>query len=615
MDNLIAQHDDPNYLRTVYDELNDREHVLSNKDLQTIIDVQKGRFPRGYDPYKPMVEYVTIDSRFPLVGTPTPKAHFLPDKSEQKMIAKLARRMKKNPQVGVPQEPSHNKRDHQCYLMWGEDGRIIGESVERVGLLQAPKTQLPGHSLSYNPPLEYVPEDSRRRLYDALRQVPAYDKYIQERYQRCLDLYMAPRTQVRKRVITDPEKLLPELPNPDQLRPYPEIPSMIFEGHHHIVRSVSISPTGSHVVSGSDDHTVRLWEMDTGRCVRVWKFNADIQCVKWNPNAGLNLFGVVVDDQVWMVNPSDIGTTELNQATRKLFPDAAYDESVLEIDEEDAEQETEQTEQPEVQAEDVQEEQTITSRSKSGRKKTLIKWKFFRTDQDKEQRSQGLMARITHLKKVTWIDWHGRGDYFVTLSPDAFNDGIVIHQLSNRTSQKPFKRPMRNKGQKVQRVMFHPTEPHFYVATSTSVRVYNLQRQKLMKRLKGQKCKQISSMSIHPSGGHVLTGGFDKRMEWFDMEISARPFKTMRFHRKAVRAVCFHKRYPLFATASDDGQVHVFHCQIFDDWLKDPVIVPVKILRGHKITSHLGVLDIEFHPTQPWIISSGADQTMRLYTS
>ena len=51
LDNLIARHDDPNYLRKVYDEKNDREIILSNDDLKMILDIQKGRFPPGYDPY------------------------------------------------------------------------------------------------------------------------------------------------------------------------------------------------------------------------------------------------------------------------------------------------------------------------------------------------------------------------------------------------------------------------------------------------------------------------------------------------------------------------------------------------------------------------------------
>ena len=40
------------------------------------------------------------------------------------------------------------------------------------------------------------------------------------------------------------------------------------------------------------------------------------------------------------------------------------------------------------------------------------------------------------------------------------------------------------------------------------------------------------------------------------------------------------------------------------DLLKNPLIVPVKILKGHKVVSDLGVLCCEFHPTQPWLFSS-----------
>ena len=44
--------------------------------------------------------------------------------------------------------------------------------------------------------------------------------------------------------------------------------------------------------------------------------------------------------------------------------------------------------------------------------------------------------------------------------------------------------------------------------------------------------------------------------------------------------MAFHPRYPLMASASDDGSVHVFHAKTADDF-SNPVIVPVKRLRGH----------------------------------
>lgn len=50
------------------------------------------------------------------------------------------------------------------------------------------------------------------------------------------------------------------------------------------------------------------------------------------------------------------------------------------------------------------------------------------------------------------------------------------------------------------------------------------------------------------------------------------------------------------------------------DLLQNPLLVPVKVLKGHVLTRDLGVLDVIFHPTQPWVFSSGADGTVRLFT-
>ncbi len=83
--------------------------------------------------------------------------------------------------------------------------------------IPAPRLKLPGHAESYNPPPEYLPTDQEREEWagqdpedrereylsqghDSLRQVAAYPRFIQERFERCLDLYLCPR-QRRMRVI------------------------------------------------------------------------------------------------------------------------------------------------------------------------------------------------------------------------------------------------------------------------------------------------------------------------------------------------------------------------------------------------------------------------------
>ena len=87
---------------------------------------------------------------------------------------------------------------------------------------------------------------------------------------------------------------------------------------------------------------------------------------------------------------------------------------------------------------------------------------------------------------------------------------------------------------------------------------------------------------------------------------SATPYMTMRPHELAVRSVAYHPRLPLFASSSDDGTIHVYHGRVHADLNTNALIVPLKILRGHKVVDQLGVLSVVFHPTQPWLFSAGA---------
>lgn len=70
-------------------------------------------------------------------------------------------------------------------------------------------------------------------------------------------------------------------------------------------------------------------------------------------------------------------------------------------------------------------------------------------------------------------------------------------------------------------------------------------------------------MSVHPSGDHVVVGSYDRRVVWFDMDLASTPYKTLKYHSKALRSVGYHPSYPLMATAADDGCVQVFHSMVF----------------------------------------------------
>ena len=90
---------------------------------------------------------------------------------------------------------------------------------------------------SYRPPEEFLftedetlqweselPEDRKTNFkpesYKNLRHVPAYSKFLNERFERCLDLYLAPR-QRKMKMNVNKEDLIPKLPSPKDLQPFP----------------------------------------------------------------------------------------------------------------------------------------------------------------------------------------------------------------------------------------------------------------------------------------------------------------------------------------------------------------------------------------------------------
>ena len=93
--------------------------------------------------------------------------------------------------------------------------------------------------------------------------------------------------------------------------------------------------------------------------------------------------------------------------------------------------------------------------------------------------------------------------------------------------------------------------------------------------------------------------------------MSQKPFKTLRYHKKAIRSVQFHEKYPLFCSGSDDGTIIVSHGRVYNDLATEPLIVPVKVLKGIKTTKNYGVLDVKFHPNHPWVFGAGVDGSIR----
>ncbi|KAF3932001.1 hypothetical protein ABW20_dc0103219 [Dactylellina cionopaga] len=559
---------------------------LTEEELEIVKKLQRSEITQdGYDPYPDMVEYFTNTvEQMPLSSAPEPKRRFIPSKHEQKRVMKIVKGIREG--RILPHKPPPKPYDElDLYDIWADDAPPKPDHIMNI---PAPKLPPPTHDESYNPPPEYLPTENEKKEWEeqdpedreknylsrghkALRLVPGYNGFINERFERCLDLYLAPRVR-RNKLNIDPASLLPKLPSPDDLKPFPTTCATVYRGHEGRVRSVAADPTGIWVATGGDDGTVRVWEILTGR--QVWKLNVSsneaVDSVTWRPEG--RILAAACGNEILLVVPPIFDAEEENQGKEILSAGFGY------------------------------------AANRQGKKEAPGTW----SKPDSELEEEGVVVTITVKKTVKHIDWHRRGDYLVTVSPEDVRKAVCIHRVSTHLSQTPFKEKSVTKGIP-QRVQFHPSKPLLFVATKRYIRIYDLAKAELSKTLKPG-ARWISSIDIHPQGDNLIVGSYDKRLLWHDLDLSNKPYRTLRYHDKGIRSVAFHRGgFPLFCSSSDDGTVQVFHGRIYSDLMENALIVPLKVLKGHKIVSHLGVLDVDWHPKQPWLFSAGADGTARLW--
>ncbi|KAK5132935.1 Ribosome biogenesis protein erb1 [Meristemomyces frigidus] len=603
LDSLLDSIDIPKGWTGLTDPATGKPLKLSREDLEVLKKLTRHETPGdGYDPYPDMVEYFTgkgMEEVMPISAAPEPKRRFIPSMHEHKRVMKIVKAIKEG-RIKPYRAPTEEDREREeaeadfaSYDVWANEQ----PRADHVMNVPAPKLPPPGYEESYHPPPEYLPdkheqqeweeqdeEDRTRdfmpRDHTALRKVPGYEQFIKEKFERCLDLYLAPRVR-RSKLNIDPESLLPKLPDPAELKPFPTTCATVCRGHEGRVRSIAVDPSGWYIASGGDDGTVRVWDFKTGRQLWRIKLSASepVNVVSWRPGQDARVLTACCGETVYFIVPQSDGfyTPEAEAASREVL-DSGFGYAA-----------------------------SNGSKTVAGQDKPSSS-SWARPSAALQER--GVLLTLTLRSTPKTLSWHRRGDYLSTVSPTtaATSTAIAIHTLSKHQTQHPFKRL---KGL-AQTACFHPSKPLFFVATRQRVRMYDLQQQKMEKELMPG-ARWISDISLHPLGSNLLIASYDKRLLWHDLDLGTTPYKTLRYHSKAIRAVEFHPSLPLFADASDDGSLQIFHGKVVGDSLENATVVPLKVLRGHRVVRELGVLDVKWHPREAWAVSAGADGSIRVW--
>jgi ribosome biogenesis protein ERB1 len=340
-------------------------------------------------------------------------------------------------------------------MIWDDtEDEVLAESKRHRFHLPAPKSALPGHAESYNPPDEYLmtkeeieameagPDEDRKfipKKHTCLRHVAGYDNFVKERFERCLDLYLCPR-KLKRRLNIDPETLVPRLPKPKELRPFPNMLCMQYLGHSKGVRSIAVSPDGQFLVSGSDDCTVRLWEVDTSLCRYSWKLSDPVVSVSWNPNGYHHIVAAVCGKKIVLIS-TGTGDKDSNDVLETFLGAAEGDAPSAEEGGDgeldgDSSSDEEDKEGEEREGDKKEDNKPVAG---PGKAQENVVWRALQgSDEKKSKKTKGGDENVQRLgprvelvceEAVTQAVWHYRGDYLAAVVPTAGSRSVSVHQV------------------------------------------------------------------------------------------------------------------------------------------------------------------------------------------
>ena len=223
--------------------------------------------------------------------------------------------------------------------------------------------------------------------------------------------------------VEDPNALIPDLPSPEDLKPFPTQVSIDFKFHETCVRTISISPNGLYLASGDESGNVVIWNTRTSKIMRKYSLpHKVIDNVAWCPSTESCLLLAANEDNVHVFAPG-LYAQDINESTRNVLRQAKKE---------------------------------YVEDSKAN----VCKW-IFKNDHRGEP-----MITMEFKNVISKLVWHVKGDYFASMAHNVqMTSQVLIHSIARATTQKPFSQ---TKGI-VTCVAFHPTKPNFFACTVRTV--------------------------------------------------------------------------------------------------------------------------------------------------
>jgi ribosome biogenesis protein ERB1 len=433
IESFLKKANDKNWWRNIYDEMNNKTIYISDKDMELLKRIRGNLFA---DKNVENEDYFEKNIPFqisPLSGHLPSKKSFELSAGERKRINRMI--FAYNHGFMKLDDDERKQEIEMLEDIWVNDNTAPSYYQPGHGY-QAPKRELPDVEMSYNPPKEVI-EKYNLQAYNCLRRIPRYEKILDENMERCVDLVMSTRF-IKKRQNIREEDILPQLPKPEELKPFPSKENILYKGHTSSIRSLLVDPSGKFLISADNGGFIHFWDIQTAKIIKRLDVSDTIQCIMYNHT--LNLITICGKDSIYFLIPPFLPKKTKSELTDLL----------------------ENKIKPLIVANDKEEKS--------------YQWKIPKEGSAKERNGIVFFLKWKDGKLET-MNWHNKGDYFATLSKNSQGKTqVFIHSLSKLVHQTPFSKVTGT----INDISFHPKKPYFLVATNSNIFVYNLQKQVIL---------------------------------------------------------------------------------------------------------------------------------------
>ncbi|SCP02878.1 ribosome biogenesis protein BOP1, putative [Plasmodium malariae] len=237
-----------------------------------------------------------------------------------------------------------------------------------------------------------------------------------------------------------------------------------------------------------------------------------------------------------------------------------------------------------------------------------VKWIHINSNDKKIKYCVG----IKHEGEIKNFSWNGNGNY---LSVTCMrNTGqyhyCYLHHIKSMKSMKLIKKYKHKRGDIIQ-TLFFPRSPYFSVAFENSIIIYNLKaktkKERIVKKLRG--VQNITYMDVHTNESYVLVSDVRGNVFVFDLDLSSNPYKKFHLQECSLKKVEFHKTYNLFYSLSSNGTVNLFYSKFFQDYITNPILLPIK-----ELSNESKIADLVWSGRKPWLFVHTEGNFSALYT-